>query len=77
MQLKESGAAAKLSNPMLTDKEAADYLGVSPGTLSVWRCTGRYNLPYVKAGRWVRYRLSDLDAWLAKRTQSHTGQTHV
>jgi excisionase family DNA binding protein len=52
---------------LLDEKQAAEHLTVSPGTLSVWRSTGRYNLPFVKVGRMVRYRLSDLDAWLDAR----------
>jgi len=42
--------------------------------LSVWRSTGRYNLPYMKVGRLVRYRLSDLAEFLARRTSEHTGE---
>lgn len=52
---------------MLDDKAAAALLDVTPGTLSVWRSTGRYNLPFVKVGRKVRYRTSDIEAWLQKR----------
>ena len=40
--------------------EAAEYLGCKEGTLAIWKCTKRYNLPYVKIGRNIRYRLSDL-----------------
>jgi excisionase family DNA binding protein len=58
-----------ISNPLLDEVQAAQYLDVSPGTLSVWRCTGRYQLPFLKVGRKVRYRLSDLDAWLESRTR--------
>ena len=54
---------------LLDDKAAAAHLQVSPGTLSVWRSTGRYNLPFLKIGRKVRYRRSDLDAWMAARTR--------
>jgi excisionase family DNA binding protein len=54
---------------LLDEKQAAEHLTVSPGTLSVWRSTGRYNLPFVKVGRMVRYRLSDLDAWLEARSR--------
>jgi len=56
------------------DKAAADLLDVSPGTLSVWRSTGRYNLPFIKVGRKVRYRRADLLAWLERRTRE-TGAT--
>lgn len=58
-----------ISNPLLDEVQAAQYLDVSPGTLSVWRCTGRYQLPFLKVGRKVRYRVSDLDAWLESRTR--------
>ncbi len=53
----------------MTRKQAADYLGVRPQTLAVWGSTGRYSLPFLKVGRNVRYRKSDLDLWLRKRTQ--------
>lgn len=54
---------------LLDDHAAAAYLDVAPGTLSVWRSTGRYALPFLKIGRKVRYRRADLDAWLAARTR--------
>ncbi|MEO5344309.1 MAG: helix-turn-helix domain-containing protein [Gammaproteobacteria bacterium SHHR-1] len=76
MIIKETGAASKLTNPnLLTEAEAAEYIGVAAGTLTVWRSTGRYALPFAKVGRLVRYRRSDLDSWLESRTQHHTGDT--
>lgn len=59
---------------LLDDKAAAELLDVSPGTLSVWRSTGRYALPFLKVGRKVRYRRADLLAWLDSRTRE-TGAT--
>ncbi|PTR14365.1 excisionase family DNA binding protein [Nitrosospira sp. Nsp2] len=56
-------------DPLFSNSQAADYLGLADNTLSVWRCTGRYNIPYIKVGRLVRYRKSDLDAFLQRRTQ--------
>ena len=53
---------------LLTREQAAAYLGLAPQTLAVWAITGRYSLPTIKVGRCVRYRQSDLDAWLASRT---------
>ncbi len=53
---------------LLTSNQAANYIGVSPGTLEVWRCTKRYHLPFIKVGRLVRYRKSDLDTFLDRRT---------
>ncbi|MBK6321279.1 helix-turn-helix domain-containing protein [Candidatus Aalborgicola defluviihabitans] len=64
----------KASKELLDDKAAAAVLDVTPGTLSVWRSTGRYALPFLKVGRKVRYRHADLLAWLDKRTRS-TGAT--
>lgn len=60
---------------LLDDIDAAAVLDTSPGTLAVWRSTGRYALPFIKVGRKVRYRVGDLRAFLEKRTKTHTGQT--
>lgn len=59
---------------LLTELQTASILGVSPGTLSVWRSTGRYNLRYVKVGRMVRYRAGDVREFLESRIRNHTGQ---
>jgi len=42
--------------------------------LTVWRCTGRHNLPFVKVGRRVMYRREALDRWIDARTGTSTGQ---
>jgi hypothetical protein len=52
---------------LLTRFEAARFLGVAPNTLAVWACTNRYSLPFVKVGRKVMYRLSDLEAFILVR----------
>ena len=43
------------ADALLDDAQAAAALSVKPGTLAVWRSCGRYNLPYLKIGRLVRY----------------------
>jgi len=58
-------------NNLLSGSQAAEFLGVTTGTLSVWRSTGRYSIPFIKIGRCVRYRLSDLEAWLISRTRDN------
>lgn len=55
---------------LVDEREAAKILDTKPSTLSVWRSTGRYALPFLKVGRKVRYRRSDLAAWLESRTRS-------
>jgi excisionase family DNA binding protein len=53
---------------ILDSNDAADYIGVKPGTLAVWRSTKRYQIPFIKVGRLVKYRKSDLDVFLEKQT---------
>jgi excisionase family DNA binding protein len=60
---------------LLDEKEAAELLDTAPGTLSVWRCTGRYKLPFLKIGRKVRYRRTDLLAWMESRTRESGATT--
>jgi hypothetical protein len=55
---------------LLNEQEAATLLSVAPGTLSVWRFTGRYNVPFIKVGRSVRYSQRALEEWLTRRTCS-------
>ena len=59
-------------DPLRTEVESALFLGVKPTTLQIWRCTKRYPLPYIKVGRLVRYRQSDLEAFLRGRTVEAT-----
>ncbi len=55
---------------LLNEAQAAEFLQVTPGTLSVWRSTKRYPIPYLKIGSRVRYRRTDLEQWLRSRTVS-------
>jgi excisionase family DNA binding protein len=61
-------AVPSLDSNLLTRDQAAKYLGVKPQTLAAWLCRRRYPLPVVRVGRLVRYRLSDLEAFLDART---------
>lgn len=56
-----------MTTHLLTRREAAQYVGSTEGTLATWACTKAVQIPYLKIGRSVRYRRSDLDAWLATR----------
>ena len=46
----------------MTTYEAAELLGLSAGTLRVWRCQGK-GPSYYKVGNAVRYKVDDLEAW--------------
>jgi len=56
---------------LLDERQAAEVLQVAPGTLSVWRSRGRYNIPFIKVGHLVRYRRADLETWLESRTRAN------
>lgn len=56
----------------VNDKDTALILGVKAETLSVWRSTGRYGLPYLKIGRLIKYRISDLAEFLANSIATKT-----
>lgn len=53
---------------LLDTIKAGEYLDTPPQTLVTWRCTERVKIPYVKIGGNVRYRRSDLDAFIAANT---------
>jgi excisionase family DNA binding protein len=51
---------------ILTAEQAAALLSVEPRTLILWRATR--GLPYIRiTSKVIRYRRSDVDAWLARR----------
>jgi excisionase family DNA binding protein len=52
---------------LLDVKEAAKFLGVTPGTLSVWICTKRYPIKSVKLGGLRRFREEDLIEFIESR----------
>jgi excisionase family DNA binding protein len=55
---------------LIDSQETAEILGISKSALEVWRTTGRYQLPFIKVGRNVRYRRSDVLQWLDSRTRA-------
>lgn len=58
-----------LPSGLMTPRDAAVYIGVKINTLAVWRMTNKYDLPFVKLGRVIRYRKTDLDEWIDKNLQ--------
>lgn len=55
------------NSDLLTEAEAAEFLGLEAKTLAVWRSTKRFPLCYIKVGRLVRYHRSDLLAFVESR----------
>jgi excisionase family DNA binding protein len=52
---------------LLTEVQAAEFLNLSVRTLQSWRVTGS-KIPFVRCGRAVRYKPSDLQAWIKSNT---------
>jgi hypothetical protein len=57
------------NDDLLTPREAAHLLRMAPATLAIWRCRKRYELNYLKVGRKVLYRRSDVEAFLVSSIQ--------
>ena len=57
-----------------TPEQAAQLLQTTPNVLAVWRTNGRVKIPYIKLGRAVRYRLSDIEAFIEANTFEHTAK---
>ena len=59
-------------NELLTTKEAAEFLGIKENTLSIWRSQkgkdSRYYIPFIRIGRNIRYKKSDLIKFLSNQT---------
>jgi len=58
---------------LLRTTEAAEYVGLAPVTLERMRLTGE-GPSFAKLGRAVRYRLQDLDNWVASRLVRSTSE---
>lgn len=57
----------------LRPRQAARYLGVSSSSLAKWRCSGS-GPAFSRAGRAIRYRRTELDAYLESRTVRSTSE---
>lgn len=57
---------------------AAELLRSTESSLEKDRAVGHLGIPYVKAGKRVFYRLSDLDEWLSanRTTPTKQGECH-
>ncbi len=56
---------------LLTEQRVAQLLQVTVKTLQAWRVRGG-GPPFVKVGRCVRYRLEDVEAYVAASTRRST-----
>jgi excisionase family DNA binding protein len=61
-----------MTDRLLSAQDVAEYLGVPIPTLYQWRVRGIAPRA-VKVGRHLRFRRSDLDAWVDRHTDEHVG----
>jgi excisionase family DNA binding protein len=66
-----SAGAAK-PEPLASGAEVARVLGIPEKTLTQWRSDGK-GPKYMKVGRYVRYRWSEVDRWLTTRETDPVG----
>jgi hypothetical protein len=60
---------------LLNTKQASELLNVNDKSLANSRHTGTgIQVPYIKMGKIVRYRLSDLQSYIEGNTLNHTGE---
>lgn len=57
---------------LLTTEQAADVLGTTRRTLEAWRCVGAGPVFVKLRGRLVRYRPSDLEAFITVGARTNT-----
>ena len=61
-----------LTDKLLTPLQVAELLGISSGTLAVWRSNGTHQIPYIKVGRCVRYKRSGVERFINQQEHLHT-----
>ena len=49
---------------LINTKKAAELLGVAEGTLMNWRSSQAVEIPFVRIGARIRYRLKDVKQWI-------------
>lgn len=64
-----TGTPTPTPTPLLDLPGLGRYLGVAPTTLRNWRSAGTAP-PALKLGGAVRWRVADVDAWLAARREA-------
>jgi hypothetical protein len=66
-----------VASELMKPAAVAEMLGIEEQTLAAWRCTKRYNLPFVRVGRSIRYSRASVDKFCRDRTVKITEPTAV
>lgn len=62
-----NGTNTRNASPYIDERQLCAELGISSVTATKWRSKVE-GPPFIKVGRLVRYRRSDVEAWLISRT---------
>ncbi len=66
--MKQSSTVSSTRSPLLSVEQAAEYIGIRPGTLRNWLSERR--IAYVKVGRLTRLSADTLNRFIAENTVS-------
>lgn len=69
LMLATQASATFIDNQLLSTEQLSEYLNVPTATIRDW-CYKR-KIPFVKVGRHVRFRPSDVEKWLSERKVSN------
>jgi excisionase family DNA binding protein len=53
---------------LINTEKAAELLSIPAATLTKWRSTGQVKIPFVKIGRQIKYRTTDLKSFIESST---------
>ena len=62
-----------MEKDFLNTRQAAELIGLKANTLEIWRLRGT-GPKYIKFGRAVRYRLTDLESYVDAQTRQSTSE---
>ena len=63
-----------MAAPLLNEKQAAEFLGLTPRVMQAWRTRGGGPVYVRLSHRCVRYRPEDLEAFVAENSFENTAQ---
>lgn len=67
-----SSGSAPDDDPLLSEREVANMIGVRPRTLSQWRHRGSPSLEFIAIGKFRKYRRSVVLRFLEENARTHT-----
>lgn len=67
------GEALNQPLPLIAPEELAEYLGQSVQKIALMRINGT-GPKFIRTGRVIRYRMSDVEAWLDQNTHESTDE---